>query len=57
MPREFTAEQNPVTVVALAIDLSGWLAGMGDMLDPTDPANRSAIEGNIQASLDLYDDD
>lgn len=56
-PRAFTAEQNPVTVVSLTIDMSRWFAAMGDMLDPTDPANRSAIEGNIQASLEVYDDD
>lgn len=56
-PIEFTAEDNPVTLVALTIDVSGWFAGTGDMLDPTDPADRSAIESNIQASLELYEQD
>jgi hypothetical protein len=56
-PVEYTADDNPVTVVELTIDVSGWFAGTGDMLDPTDPANTSDIEGNIQASLDLYEDD
>ncbi len=56
-PTEFPAEGNPVTLVSLTIDVSGWFAGTGDMLDPNDPANRSAIEGKIQASLELDEDD
>jgi hypothetical protein len=54
-PVTFTADDNPVTLVSLMIDLSGWFQGTGDMLDPTDPANRSEIEGNIQASVELHE--
>lgn len=53
----FTAEDNPVTLVQLTIDVGGWFAGAGDMLDPTDPANRSAIESKIQASVELDEED
>ena len=56
-PVEFTAEANPVTLVSLVIDVSSWFAGTGDMLDPADAANRSAIEATIQASLELENND
>jgi hypothetical protein len=56
-PIEFTGEQDAATLVSLTIDVSGWFAGTGDMLDPNDPNNQSAIEGNIQASLDLLEND
>ena len=56
-PIEYTEEDNPVTLVSLTIDVGSWFVGNGDMLDPTDPANRSDIEGNIEASLELDDED
>ena len=56
-PIEFTGEQDAVTLVPLTIDVSDWFAGTADLLDPNDPNNQSAIEGNIQASLDLLEND
>jgi hypothetical protein len=43
--------------VTLAVDPAGWFRGpTGQWLDPRDPANRSAIESNIQASLAAFED-
>jgi hypothetical protein len=53
---EFTEADNPVTLVFLTIDVSRWFVGTGDMLDPTAAGNRSGIESNIQASLELHKD-
>lgn len=56
-PMEFTADDNPIALIALEVDVSMWFMGQTDMLDPTDPANWSDIEGNIQASIDVYEED
>lgn len=56
-PVEFTEEDNPVALFSLTIDLGSWFIDNGDMLDPTDAANRSVIEGNIEASLDVHEDE
>jgi len=43
--------------VTLFLNLEGWFRGpAGQWLDPRDPANRSAIEANIQASLAAFED-
>jgi hypothetical protein len=55
-PIEFPVADNSV-LVSLTIDVTGWFDGIGDMLDPDDPADRSAIEANVQASLELDEDD
>ena len=55
-PIEFTDSESAVMVVSLTIDVSGWFARLGDMLDPTNPADRAPIEGNIQASLDILEE-
>jgi hypothetical protein len=72
-PIVFTSEQNSVQrifgqfVVAagsspdnitLSIDPSGWFtAGNGSFLDPRLGGNQQAIENNIAASIDAFDDD
>ncbi len=56
-PMEFTAADNPVALIALEVDVSSWFQGPTDLLDPTDPANRSDIEGNIQKSFEMFEDD
>jgi mono/diheme cytochrome c family protein len=44
--------------VTLSIDPKGWFGGNGTaLLDPRDPANKEAIEANIRASLDAFEDD
>jgi len=53
-PIVFAGDGDPVTLVSLAIDLSGWFLGTGGLLDPSDPANRSAIESNIEASVEVH---
>ena len=43
--------------VTLYLNLDGWFRGPeGQWLDPRDPANRSTIEANIQASLAAFED-
>jgi hypothetical protein len=43
--------------VTLFLDLEGWFRGSsGQWLDPRNPANRSAIESNVQASLEAFED-
>lgn len=45
-------------VFALVIDLDAWFDdGAGGLLDPTDPADRSAIEAAMGASFDAFEDD
>jgi hypothetical protein len=44
--------------ITLRIDPSSWFVGAGGaLLDPTVEANRDAIEANIRASIDAFDDD
>jgi hypothetical protein len=44
--------------VTLSIDPKSWFAGgAGTRLDPSDAANRRAIEANIKASVDAFEDD
>ena len=52
-PLTFTEGDDGVTLVSITIDVNGWFSENGGVLDPTDPANRSAIESNIQASVEL----
>lgn len=55
-PITFTEGDDGVILVSLTIDLTGWFADLGATLDPTDPANRSAIESNLQDSVELRRD-
>jgi hypothetical protein len=44
--------------ITVQIDPKGWFtAGDGSFLDPRVAANRQAIEENLQASIDAFDDD
>jgi hypothetical protein len=44
--------------VTLSIDPKGWFGGAGAArLDPSVAANKSAIEANIKASVDVFEDD
>jgi hypothetical protein len=43
--------------VTVSIDPSGWFGSGGGFLDPRDEGNRQAIEDNIQASIDAFEDD
>jgi hypothetical protein len=44
--------------ITLDIDPSRWFVGAGGTtLDPSSTANRSQIESNIKASIDVFDDD
>lgn len=43
--------------VTLAVDVESWFrAGDGSILDPSDEANRSEIENNIQQSFEAFED-
>lgn len=45
------------TRVTLVLNTEGWFRdSAGGWLDPRDPANRSAIEANIQASFEAFED-
>ena len=45
------------TVVAVVIRVGDWFSdGAGALLDPTDEANRSAIESNVSDSVDAFED-
>ena len=44
--------------VTISLDPTGWFAAPGGgILDPTTATNRSAIEGNIRASIRSFEDD
>jgi len=43
--------------LTLKVDPSGWFTSNGARLDPTNEANRSQIENNIQNSLKAFQDD
>lgn len=50
-------ESSPVVVLMLSIDTSMWFSdGAGTFLDPRDPQNQQAIERNIRASINAYQD-
>jgi len=47
-----------VSNITLNVDASKWfLAADGSRLNPSDPANRAAIEANIRASFRAFEDD
>lgn len=58
---EFTT---PITIpndagaaVTVFVDLAQWFAdGSGGYLDPSDPANESEVENNVQNSFDVFED-
>lgn len=53
-PRRFSSTFRSVALYTLTVDLDGWFdAGLGELLDPNDPADQAAIEANIAASLEL----
>ena len=43
--------------ITLDIDPSGWFVKDGARLDPSKPENRAAIEANLRASIDAFQDD
>lgn len=50
-------ETSPVVVLMLSIDTSMWFSdGAGAFLDPRDPQNQQAIERNVRASINAYQD-
>jgi hypothetical protein len=50
-------ENSPLVVLMLSIDTSMWFSdGAGAFLDPRDPQNQQAIERNIRASINAYQD-
>ncbi len=52
-----SAAPNATMNITLNVDTSRWfVAKDGTLLDPRDPANRPAIEQNIRASIDIFDD-
>ncbi len=53
---KFTVSESSSNVT-LDIDTSGWFVKDGVRLDPRDPRNRLAIEANLKASIDAFDDD
>jgi hypothetical protein len=45
------------TLVSLVLDVSRWLSdSTGRLLDPLAAASRSTIEGNVQSSIELFED-
>jgi hypothetical protein len=57
--RRFTvADGEAPDNITISIDPAGWFgAGSGAFLDPRVGSNRQAIEENIQASIDAFEDD
>jgi hypothetical protein len=53
---KFTVSESSSNVT-LEIDTSGWFVKDGVRLDPRDDENRLAIEANLKASIDAFDDD
>lgn len=53
-----TGDEAPTGVrVTVVLNTGGWFRDVaGGWLDPRDPANRSAIEANIQASFEAFED-
>ncbi|RMF67340.1 MAG: hypothetical protein D6743_05060 [Calditrichaeota bacterium] len=50
-------ENSPSTNVVLFIDMTGWFVdSSGNLLDPRVSENHSAIEDNIKASIDVFED-
>jgi len=46
----------PTTLVSMMLEVTGWFRDeSGRLLDPRDPANRSAIEANVQRSIELFE--
>lgn len=43
--------------ITFDVDTSTWFAKDGVALDPTDPANRAAIEDNLRHSINAFQDD
>ncbi len=57
-PPLVVSADNPTANVTLAIYSSNWFLGPnGILLDPTVPANRTAIESNLKRSISMYEDD
>ncbi len=46
----------PATLISLMVDVTSWFRDQsGKLLDPRDPADRSAIESNVQRSIELFE--
>jgi hypothetical protein len=55
-PLAIDVSEEPGLLVLIELDLSGWFRSpSGRLLDPADPADRSAIEGNIQNAIELFE--
>lgn len=55
---DFVVSDAKANNITLSIDPKGWFGGTGSArLDPTDPANKSAIENNLKASTNAFEDD
>lgn len=53
-PRRFSSTFRSVALYTLTVNLDGWFdAGLGEFLDPNDPADLPSIEANILASMEL----
>jgi hypothetical protein len=58
---EFSPPLDPAAApinVTLSIDVESWFRALdGSLLDPSDEANRSEIESNIEQSFEAFEDD
>lgn len=56
-PRLIDMAQGDPLMASVVLDVEGWMRdAVGRLLDPRDPASRSAIEGNVQRSAELFED-
>jgi hypothetical protein len=53
---EIVVDDTKANNITLAIDPSAWFGTKSARLDPTDPAAKSSIEGNIKASIRGFED-
>ena len=55
-PLRIAGTDAPTTLVSLSLDITHWFRTVtGELLDPRDPASRSAIESNVQKSIELFE--
>jgi len=57
MEREVDVAGDKSNNVTLSIDPKGWFGAGATPLDPSDAANKAAIDANIKASFDAFQDD
>ncbi len=57
-PTPITVDASGAFNVTIAVDVSSWFKdASGAVLDPTNPANADAINGNIRKSFQAFDDE